>query len=178
MPTSNPDHTTVIGPGAHIKGEMTFEHGVTILGGFEGRIVSAGEVEIATSAACKASITATTVRIDGDVQGDISARQAVHLGPKASMTGDIAAARLLVTDGASFLGHCKIGPDAVAGIAVPRAVPPPARPARPRAPQVRPRGADIETRSVEVAKVRLAEAQAKLLRMSSQRGTTTGSSAA
>lgn len=166
MNTPIAEQVTVIAPGAHFKGELTFERSVQVLGGFEGRIVAGGEVLIANGAACKASITAASVRIEGEVEGDITASDVVQLGPGARMTGDIAAPRLLVADGASFLGHCRIGPDAVSGNRVPRSATPPARPAEPSVPQIRPRGAEIETRPVEVARAKLAEAQAKLARMS------------
>jgi cytoskeletal protein CcmA (bactofilin family) len=165
--TTPQDELTIIGPGAHVKGEMTFERGARILGAFEGRIVAAGEIHIGESAACKASITGSVVRIDGEVEGDVTAREVVHLGPTARMTGDLVAARLVVAEGASFLGHCRIGPDAVSGNAVPRSATPPVRPAHPTTP-VRPRGADIETRPVEVARARLAEAQERLTKLSAR----------
>ncbi|MCA9294104.1 MAG: polymer-forming cytoskeletal protein [Phycisphaerales bacterium] len=166
MTTAAADQTTTIAIGAHFKGELTFEHDVHIQGGFEGRIVSGGEVVIAQGAACKASIMAVSLRIEGEVEGDITARDLVQLGPEARMTGDISAPRLLVADGASFLGHCRIGPESASGDRVPRAANPPARPVPAPAPVVRSRGAEIETRTVEVARARLAEAQAKLARIS------------
>ena len=108
------DHpqTTVIGPDTHIKGDMTFESTAKILGNFEGRIVAKGELQIADSALCKAAVEAGKVTIDGQVEGNVTARDRVELSAKARMKGDLIAAKLVVVDGASFVGHVTVGPDA------------------------------------------------------------------
>lgn len=104
---------TVIGPDTHIKGEMVFDSSARILGTFEGRISAKGEVEIGEGAGCKASIEATSVVVDGVVEGDILARERCQLNIKARVSGDIVAATLVVAEGASFVGHCRVGADAL-----------------------------------------------------------------
>ncbi|MBX3385641.1 MAG: polymer-forming cytoskeletal protein [Phycisphaeraceae bacterium] len=105
--------TTVIGPDTHIKGEMVFDSSARILGTFEGRITAKGEVEIGEGAACKASIEATTVIVDGLVEGDVMATERAQLNVKARVVGDIVATTLVVAEGASFIGHCRVGADAL-----------------------------------------------------------------
>jgi cytoskeletal protein CcmA (bactofilin family) len=106
-------HTTIIGPDTHIKGEMVFESSACILGRFEGRIASKGELTIGDSANCKASIDAARVVVDGTVEGDIVARERLELNAGATINGDIVANKLIVAEGASFMGHCRVGEAAV-----------------------------------------------------------------
>lgn len=111
----HPSHqtTTVIGPDTHIKGEMVFDSTARILGTFEGRIVAKGEVQIGEGAACKAAVEGTTVIVDGTIEGDVQARERVQLNSKARVIGDVVATTLVVAEGASFHGHCRVGNDAV-----------------------------------------------------------------
>ena len=103
---------TIIGPDTHIKGDMTFDSTARILGSFEGRIAAKGELQIADSAVCKASVEAGKVSIDGQVEGNVTARDRVELSAKARMKGDLIATKLVVVDGASFVGHVTVGPEA------------------------------------------------------------------
>jgi cytoskeletal protein CcmA (bactofilin family) len=103
---------TIIGPDTHIKGDMTFDSTARILGSFEGRIAAKGELQIADSAVCKAAVEAGKVSIDGQVEGNITARDRVELSAKARVKGDLIATKLVVADGASFVGHVTVGPEA------------------------------------------------------------------
>jgi cytoskeletal protein CcmA (bactofilin family) len=117
METTMSDHDaqiTVIGPDTRIKGEMSFERTARLLGHFEGRVTTPGELQIGASAHCKAALEAGTLIVDGQVEGDVLARERVQLNGTAKVVGDIVAERLIVSEGASFSGHCRIGPEAVA----------------------------------------------------------------
>lgn len=104
---------TIIGKDAKIKGELSFENSAKILGGFEGKIIAKGEVVIGETATCRASIEASTVIVDGPIEGDIVARDRIELTGRAKVKGDLVAGSLSVIEGASFVGHCKVGPEAV-----------------------------------------------------------------
>ena len=106
---------TIIGPDAMIKGEMSIENRARILGRFEGTIRSKGQVEVADKATCKAVVEAGTVQVDGTVEGNITATDRVQLNATARVTGDLVAAKLVVTEGASFTGHVTVGPNALKG---------------------------------------------------------------
>jgi len=106
---------TIIGPDAMIKGEMSIENRARILGRFEGTIRSKGQVEVADKATCKAVVEAGTVQVDGTVEGNITATDRVQLNATARVTGDLVAAKLIVTEGASFSGHVSVGPNALKG---------------------------------------------------------------
>lgn len=106
---------TVIGCGTTIRGEVDFDQGARILGVFEGKIRSKGEVHIAETANCSAEIDAENITIDGKTNGNVIARNRLRLSEHAQLTGDICAKTLLVEEGASFTGHCSVGETATAG---------------------------------------------------------------
>lgn len=101
---------TVIGRDTTIKGEMSFESGARILGTFEGKITSAGEVQIGSGANCNAAVEAQRVLVDGNINGDISASELLTLNADAKVVGDIVANKLVVMEGATFVGNCRVGP--------------------------------------------------------------------
>jgi cytoskeletal protein CcmA (bactofilin family) len=119
MAETNRNTTTVIGPDTHIKGEMVFDSTARILGTFEGRVIAKGEIQIGEGAACKAAVEGNVVIVDGLIEGDVQARERVQLNAKARVVGDIIAATLVVAEGASFTGHCRVGADAIKGGKVP-----------------------------------------------------------
>ncbi len=112
MADSN-DGTTVIGADTHIKGEMTFDGNAKILGRFEGTITTKGQLNIAEGASCKAQVSAGSITVDGQVEGNLTASDTVRLNAKSKLVGDLAAAKLVVAEGAAFAGQVQVGPDAV-----------------------------------------------------------------
>ncbi len=109
----NRQQLTVIGPDTFIKGEMIVESAACILGKFEGRIAGTGEITIGQSAICKASVDSARVIVEGAIEGDVIARERLELHPGAIVHGDITAAKLIVAEGATFIGHCRVGETAV-----------------------------------------------------------------
>lgn len=100
---------SVIGAGASIKGEMSFAHPVYILGTIEGNLRAEREVQIGADADCRANLEAAVVVVDGEVQGNITATERLQLNATARVTGDLSASTLVIAEGASFVGHCKVG---------------------------------------------------------------------
>ncbi|MCC5824115.1 MAG: polymer-forming cytoskeletal protein [Phycisphaerales bacterium] len=112
QPRQNLPEMTVIGPDTKIKGEMFFEKSARILGSFEGKITAQGEVQIGAGALCNAAVEADRVIVDGRVHGPITARDRLTLTANAQVQGDLTAGTLVVAEGASFVGHCHVGPHA------------------------------------------------------------------
>jgi cytoskeletal protein CcmA (bactofilin family) len=109
---ANLPEMTVIGPDTKIKGEMFFEKSARILGSFEGKITAQGEVQVGAGAQCNAAVEAERVIVDGRVSGPITARDRLTLTANAQVQGDLTAGTLVVAEGASFVGHCNVGPHA------------------------------------------------------------------
>ncbi len=107
------DAITVLGPEASFKGELTLRGAAKILGEFDGSITAAGEVHVGASSVCQATIEADSILVDGTVNGDLIARERLQLTNKARVQGDVSAAALIVAEGASFVGRCAVGPEAL-----------------------------------------------------------------
>lgn len=103
------DYATVLGPDANFKGELTFDSAAKLLGKFEGSIASKGRVLVADGAKCKAEVKAKEISVEGHIEGNVEATDRLELKPKGTIVGDVTAARMVMADGASIDGHCRIG---------------------------------------------------------------------
>ena len=110
-PVKAGDFATVIGPDARFKGELTFTGGVRIDGKFEGSIETQGKVLVSEGGELKAEVKANNVTLEGRLVGNLAAKDRVELKASARMEGDVRAAKLLVVEGATFVGRCEVGPD-------------------------------------------------------------------
>ncbi len=100
---------TVIGPDAKFKGELSFEKGVKVFGGFEGQINTKGNLVVASEGSIQADVEAGSITVEGELKGNIAAQDIVELKSTARLQGDLSCQRLVVVDGASFVGHCSVG---------------------------------------------------------------------
>jgi len=105
--------STIIGADTKIKGEITFERTARVSGSIEGKVTTGGELQIGVGGRADAEISAGKVVIDGDVKGNVTAREHVQLNGKASLRGDLVSSKLVVAEGATLTGHVSVGPDAV-----------------------------------------------------------------
>ncbi|WP_174582939.1 bactofilin family protein [Candidatus Methylacidithermus pantelleriae] len=99
---------TVLNPGAEFKGVLGFRGELHLNGCLEGTIVSEeGTLTIGEEAMVKAEIRVRDVTIFGKLQGNVVAQNKVDLRGKAQMYGDVKAARLLIDEGAVFVGKAE-----------------------------------------------------------------------
>lgn len=110
MAEQNSEYSTILGPDAKFKGDLSFDGAAKILGKFEGQIKAKGKIFIADGSSCKATVSAKEVTIEGHVEGDVHASERVEMKPSGRITGDVVAARMTMADGASIDGHVRIGP--------------------------------------------------------------------
>ena len=110
---ANPDNdfSTTIGPDAFFKGHLQFEKGAQLLGKFEGEISSNGELVVAKGARINAEVNVESIRIDGELKGNLNAVNKVQLSSSGHVEGDIHATRLEVAEGAVLIGRCTVGPN-------------------------------------------------------------------
>lgn len=109
------DCATVIGNDVVIKGEITVEKGLRVDGTIEGAVTTKGKVHVGKTGTLSAEVNGATVLIEGKVKGNISATDRVTLEATSQVHGDLTATRLIVTEGATFVGKVSVGPDAVKG---------------------------------------------------------------
>lgn len=109
------EFSTTIGPDAVFKGELQFEKGVQLLGRMEGAVLSGGHLVIGEGAKLLGDAKAGTIRLDGEVKGNLVASSKVSLSASAKLEGDLQTARLEVAEGAVLVGRCQIGVNGVPG---------------------------------------------------------------
>jgi cytoskeletal protein CcmA (bactofilin family) len=98
-----------IGKSLVVKGEVTGSESLYIDGKVEGSITLPGNrVTVGRNGQVAANITAREVVVLGKVRGNITASDRVDIRSEGSLTGDVAAARISIEDGAYFKGGIDI----------------------------------------------------------------------
>ena len=101
----------MIGPSIKIKGEVTGDEDLLIQGKVEGTInLNDHEVSVGQSGQVAADIQAKTIRIEGEVTGDISGNENVVISKSGNVRGNIVAPRVTLEDGAIFKGSIDMDP--------------------------------------------------------------------
>jgi len=98
-----------IGKSLVVKGEVTGSESLYIDGKVEGSINLPGNrVTVGRNGQVAANILAREVVVLGKVRGNINASDRVDIRSEGSLTGDVAAARISIEDGAYFKGGIDI----------------------------------------------------------------------
>ena len=123
-----------IGKSLFIKGEITGSESLFVDGKVEGSITLPGNrVTVGRNGQVAANITAREIVVLGKVRGNVAASDRVDIRAEGALTGDVAAARISIEDGAFFKGGIDIRkPEAkLAGSAAAPAVPEVLKPLQP-----------------------------------------------
>ena len=98
-----------IGKGLYIKGEISGSESLYIDGKVEGSINLPGNrVTVGRNGQVAASITAREIVVLGKIRGNVVASDRVDIRAEGALTGDVAAARISIEDGAFFKGGIDI----------------------------------------------------------------------
>lgn len=97
LPTAK--SVTVIAQGVTFTGVIRGEGSVQVEGRLEGEIDLKGSVTVAAGGMVQGPITADAVRVAGDVQGSITAREHLCLERTGGIHGDVTTASLIVENG-------------------------------------------------------------------------------
>ncbi len=98
-----------IGKSLIVKGEVSGSESLYIDGKVEGAINLPGNrVTVGRNGQVAANITAREVVVLGKVRGNVQASDRVDIRSEGSLTGDVAAARISIEDGAYFKGGIDI----------------------------------------------------------------------
>jgi len=100
---------TLIGKSLVIKGELSCSEELYVDGAVEGVIDPKGNrLTIGPNGRVKANVSASAVVVQGKLEGNIQASDRVDLKQSAVVTGDIAAQRISIDEGAYFKGRVNI----------------------------------------------------------------------
>jgi cytoskeletal protein CcmA (bactofilin family) len=98
-------NVSVIGPTLVFKGELSADEDLIIEGTIEGTIAHHKKnLTIGKKGRVTADIHATSVIIEGELNGDIHSDGLVSLAKGAKVTGNVYCTRLVMEDGATFNG--------------------------------------------------------------------------
>jgi cytoskeletal protein CcmA (bactofilin family) len=104
------DDRATIGKSLQIKGEVIGSESLYIDGEVEGAItLPNSRVTVGRDARVSANITAREVIVFGKVRGNITASDRVDLRSEGSVTGDVAAQRISIGEGAFLEGGIHVG---------------------------------------------------------------------
>ena len=107
---SNPVHSNILAFGVEIKGTIKFQGDLFIDGIVEGEISSPGNLVIGEHADIQGEIRTKTATIHGSVQSNITTEERCELKAGSMLMGDLKSARLIIEDGATFIGRSEVTP--------------------------------------------------------------------
>jgi cytoskeletal protein CcmA (bactofilin family) len=100
--------TTHLGKNLKITGNVSGDGNLIILGAFEGDFDIKGQLKIAQGARIKGNVKATSVSINGDIEGTILASERILLDSTAAMKGRLVTPKISIQDGAVFDGELQM----------------------------------------------------------------------
>ena len=94
-----------------IKGTVKFQNDLVFDGKIEGEIQSNATLTVGKSAHVQGEVKSKSIIIHGSVQGNIDAAERVELKATAQLIGDLRAGRIIIEDGATFVGKSEVSPN-------------------------------------------------------------------
>jgi cytoskeletal protein CcmA (bactofilin family) len=99
---------TFIGSDAFFEGTLSCTGGIRIDGRFKGRIQCDGSLVISDAGEVEGEIVADRVVVAGELAGNVTARECLHVGKSGKVYGDIFATQLVMEPGGIFEGNSRM----------------------------------------------------------------------
>ena len=116
-----------------ITGTLKFENELIFDGKLDGEIVSGGVLTLGKNAQVKGEIKTKAVTVHGTVNGNITVTERCELKASSQLNGDLKAMRIVIEEGATFIGKSEVTPSKPVSAAS-RSAAPAAEPARAKSP--------------------------------------------
>ena len=110
----NANAKNILSSDVEIKGSIKFQNDLIVDGKVEGEILSPGILTVGENAEVRGEIKTKSVTVHGKVQGNITVEERCELKARAQLIGDLKAARLVIEEGATFVGKSEVTPNRVA----------------------------------------------------------------
>ena len=98
----------ILSSDVEIKGSIKFQKELLIDGKVEGEINSEGVLTIGENADIRGEIKTKSIMVFGKVHGNITVNERCELKSKCTLQGDLKAARLVIEEGATFIGKSEV----------------------------------------------------------------------
>jgi cytoskeletal protein CcmA (bactofilin family) len=116
-PKAMAEYTTnsknILSADVEIKGSIKFQNDLTVDGKVEGEITSTGTLTVGENAEIRGEIKTKSTTVHGKVHGNITVEERCELKARAVLHGDLKAARLVIEEGATFVGKSEVTPNKV-----------------------------------------------------------------
>jgi len=109
----------ILSSDVEIKGSIKFQKELLIDGKVEGEINSDSILTIGENANIRGEIKTKSITVYGKVQGNITVAERCELKSKCTLQGDLKGARLIIEEGATFIGKSEVPSGATAAKPVP-----------------------------------------------------------
>ncbi len=93
-----------------LTGTLKFETELIFDGKLEGEIISEGTLILGENAVVKGEVRTKSVTIHGTVNGNVTVQERCELKSNAELLGDLKAMRIIIEEGATFIGHSEVTP--------------------------------------------------------------------
>jgi cytoskeletal protein CcmA (bactofilin family) len=100
----------VLAADVEIKGSIKFQNDLIVDGKVEGEITSSGILTVGENAEIRGEIKTKSATVYGKVHGNITVEERCELKARAVLQGDLKAARLVIEEGATFVGKSEVTP--------------------------------------------------------------------
>lgn len=117
--------TSLLSTNVKIEGEVRGEENLHIDGQIKGSIKLNGDILVGNRGIVEAEIEANNVVIQGQVTGNVLARQQLEIQPSGKLIGDCSARSIDIKEGALFEGRSHMTKSATVSGAAGRSSPPP-----------------------------------------------------
>jgi len=110
MPPPFDSAPNFISQDVEITGTVSFGKSLTVHGTIVGGVRGSGVLTLGPSGKIEGDIETASVSIYGLVKGNVTVSERCELKGAARLVGDLVAPRLIMEEGATFMGTSKVGP--------------------------------------------------------------------
>jgi cytoskeletal protein CcmA (bactofilin family) len=100
----------VLAGDVEITGTLKFESELIFDGKLDGEIVSDGILTLGKNAQVKGEVRTKAVTVHGTVHGNITVSERCELKASSQLNGDLKAMRIIIEEGATFIGKSEVTP--------------------------------------------------------------------
>lgn len=111
---ANTGARNILNSDVEIKGNLKFSGELNFSGKLDGEIQSEGALHLGDEAVVRGNINLQSVILRGKVSGNVSAKERIEIKAKGELFGDIRASKLVIEEGATFVGRCDVNPNKAA----------------------------------------------------------------
>jgi cytoskeletal protein CcmA (bactofilin family) len=108
------DQPNTLSSDVEITGTIKFQTSLFIDGKMEGEIISPGSLTLGEHSDVSGEIRTKSIVVQGNVHANVTVEDRCELKGGSTLNGDLKSARLIIEDGATFIGRSEVTPKGVA----------------------------------------------------------------